>query len=210
MPKLGFGTWRALSLGAFLAVAAFVPAALPKTEEAPQSASLAGQLLVASPEIGDPRFHHAVILVVQQNKEGALGIVINRPLGEVSLASLLDAIGKSDPGVTGNVRIYAGGPVQPMIGFIVHSGEYRRSATVDIDGRVAMTASAEILRDIGHHNGPKKFLAAFGYTGWGPGQLEDELAQGAWFTEPENPKLVFDDDREKLWDKAMALRVVPL
>ena len=199
-----------LSLGAFLAVAMFVTAAQPKTEEAPRSASQAGQLLVASPEIGDPRFRHAVILVVRQDKAGALGIAINRPLGQVSLASLMDAIGESDTGVAGNVRIFAGGPVEPRIGFIVHSPEYRQGETVDIDGRVAMTASAAVLRDIGHHKGPKKFLVAFGYTGWGPGQLEDELARGAWFMEPEDPKLVFDEDREKLWDEAMALRVIPL
>ncbi len=184
--------------------------AMPKTEVAPQSSSLAGQLLIASPEMGDPRFYHAVVLVVQHDNEGALGIMINRPVEERSLASLLEAIGERDMGVEGSVRIFAGGPVEPRRGFVVHSADYRRAETLDIDGRVAMTGSPEILRDIGHNRGPKKALVAFGYTGWGPGQLESELAQHGWFTTPEDPKLIFDEDRGRVWEDAMTRRTVPL
>ena len=78
--------------------------------------------------------------------------------------------------------------------------------TVDVDGRVAVTASRQILLDIGHNQGPEKSLFALGYAGWGPGQLDGELARNNWFTTPEEPKLVFDDDREKLWEDAMARR----
>lgn len=184
--------------------------AAPKTEVGPQSSSLAGQLLIASPEMGDPRFYHAVVLVVQHDKEGALGIMINRPVDERSLASLLEAIGERDTGVEGSVRIFTGGPVEPRRGFVVHSADYRRAETLDVDGRVAMTASPEILRDIGHNRGPKKTLVAFGYTGWGPGQLESELAQHGWFTTPEDPKLIFDEDRGRVWEDAMTRRTVPL
>jgi putative transcriptional regulator len=196
-------------LGVLLALVVAGSAA-SKTEDAPAAASLAGQLLVASPDIGDPRFFHAVVLIVQHDKNGAFGIVINRPAGDRPLAAVLDAIGEDSAGVAGSVPIYAGGPVEPSLGFVVHSAEYRRGETVDIDGRVAMTASREILRDIGHGHGPRKILLAFGYTGWAPGQLEGELARRGWFTIAEDPKLVFDDDRDKVWDDAAARRTLPL
>jgi putative transcriptional regulator len=168
--------------------------------------SLAGQLLVAAPTIGDPRFAHTVILMIKHDNEGALGIVINRPVGERSISALLEAAGDNAAGIDGTVRVFAGGPVQPELGFVVHSAEYRRSETIDVDGRVAMTASREILRDIGQHQGPEKSLFALGYAGWGPGQLDGEMARHDWFTTPEEPKLVFDDDRGSLWDEAMARR----
>jgi putative transcriptional regulator len=168
--------------------------------------SLAGQLLIAAPTIGDPRFAHTVILIVRHDKEGAFGIVINRAVGEKPIADLLEATGDSDPGVAGSLRVFAGGPVQPELGFVVHSAEYRRAETVAVDDRVAMTASRQILLDIGHKEGPEKSLFALGYAGWGPGQLEGEMARHDWFTTPEDPKLVFDDDRGNLWDEAMARR----
>ena len=172
--------------------------------------SLAGQLLVATPEMGDPRFQHTVILMVQHNKDGALGIVINRPREELPIAQLLDALGLDSKGSDGTVRLYAGGPVQPEIGLVVHSADYHRTGTVNIDGRVAMTSNPDVLRDIGHHEGPRQSLVAFGYAGWGPGQLEGELAVGGWFTIPEEPTLVFDFDRGKLWDEAMKRRTISL
>jgi len=168
--------------------------------------SLSGQLLIAAPTIGDPRFAHSVVLVMRHDKMGAFGIIINRPVGERSIASLLEATGDSDPDVTGNVQVFAGGPVQPELGFVVHSAEYRRDETIGVDEHVAMTASRQILRDIGHHHGPQKNLFALGYAGWGPGQLEAELARHDWFTAPEEPKLIFDDDRANLWEDAMARR----
>jgi putative transcriptional regulator len=194
-------TLRSLPAAAILAAMLFAPAA-----DAPDIASLTGQLLIASPNIGDPRFAHTVILMVKHDKEGALGIVINQPVGEKSIASLLEAPGEDVSDIEGTLRVFAGGPVQPELGFVVHSAEYRRDDTIDVDGRVAMTASRQILRDIGHHRGPEKTLFALGYAGWGPGQLETELGHHDWFTAPEEPKLIFDDDRANLWDDAMARR----
>ena len=184
----------------------FLWAALPKSDAAPDGGSLAGQLLIASPEIGDPRFDHAVILMVRHNKEGAFGIIVNRPIEHRSLADLLREMGEHDTGIDGSIRVFAGGPVEPGIGFVVHSADYHRAETLDIDGRVAMTSSREILHDIGHHKGPLKFLVAFGYAGWGPGQLENELAQHGWFTSPEDSQLTFDDNRARVWETAMARR----
>jgi putative transcriptional regulator len=199
-----------LWFGALLMSPMLFTAALSKPEDTRPGASLAGQLLVATPEMGDPRFRHAVILMVQHDSKGALGIVINRPVEQVPAAKLLDALGLDSKGSTGQIELFAGGPVQPEVGFVVHSTEYHRSGTVDIDGRVAMTVNPEVLRDIGHNEGPRQSLVAFGYAGWGPGQLDAELAQGAWFTVPEDPKLVFDADRDKLWDDLLKRRTIPL
>jgi putative transcriptional regulator len=184
--------------------------ALSKPEDARPGASLAGQLLVAAPDMSDPRFRHTVILMVRHTKDGALGIAINRPVRELPVAKLLDALGLDSKGSEGSVRLFAGGPVQPEAGFIVHSADYHRLGTVDIDGRVAMTANPEILRDIGHHRGPRQSLVAFGYAGWGSGQVEGELTLGGWFTVPADPNLVFDADRDKLWDEAMKHRTISL
>jgi putative transcriptional regulator len=201
MPSARNSTFRSLPAAAILAALLLAPAAEPT-----DTPSLTGQLLVAAPTIGDPRFSHTVILMVKHDKEGALGIVINRPVGEEPIASLLEGTGEDVSGIEGKLRIFYGGPVQPDLGFVVHSAEYRQQETVNIDGRVAMTASRQILRDIGHHRGPQKTLFALGYAGWGPGQLEGEIARHDWFTTPEEPKLICDDDRDNLWDDAMSRR----
>jgi putative transcriptional regulator len=158
-------------------LATLLAAALPAPTAAPQRASLVGQLLVASPSMGDPRFYQTVIVLAWHENSGAMGIVVNRPLKERPVAALLEALGEKADGAAGNVRLFAGGPVEPDRGFVVHSAEYRRADTMAIDAQLAMTASREILRDIAMHRGPKQSLVAFGYAGWGPGQLEGELAQ---------------------------------
>jgi putative transcriptional regulator len=154
--------------------------------------------------MGDPRFTRTVILLVRHSKGSAMGITVNHPIDDRPLAELMRVVGQDASGVDGEVRIFSGGPVQPEIGFVLHDAAYQRTSTIDIDGRVAMTSTAEILRDIAHHTGPRKFLVAFGYAGWGPHQLEAELAQHAWVTAPEDPALVFDAERDKVWAAAMS------
>ena len=112
--------------------------------------------------------------------------------------------------VSGSVRVFGGGPVEPQIGFVIHSTEYRIAQTLDVDSRVAMTSSAQVLRDIADGKGPKKSLVAFGYAGWAPGQLEGELGRNAWYVAPADETLIFDDDRDKLWDHAVARRTQDL
>lgn len=191
-------------------LALLLGAALPAPSVAPQPSSLVGQLLIAAPTMGDPRFYQTVIVLVRHDRSGAMGIVVNRPLQERPLASILEALGEKSTGVAGSVRIFLGGPVQPELGFVIHSAEYHRAETIDIDGRLAMTSSREILRDIANNQGPKQSLIAFGYAGWGPGQLEGEMAQRVWFTTPADAKLVFEEDRDKVWDDAMTRRTQDL
>src|SRR5262245_66436955 len=113
-------------LAGMLLCASLVHAALPTAADNPKDGSLTGQLLIASPTMGDPRFLQTVILMVQHDRNGALGIIINRPLGDRPLAQLLEALGDNDPRVAGTVRIFAGGPVQSGIGFVLHSTDYHR------------------------------------------------------------------------------------
>jgi putative transcriptional regulator len=167
---------------------------------------LGGQFLIATPEMADPRFRQTVVLMVNHNKDGAFGIVINRLVAEQSLASVLAAIGIQEPNVQGNVRLYAGGPVQTEIGFVVHSSDYRRPETIAVDSHVAVTSSAEVLRDIARKRGPQRSFIAFGYAGWGPGQLERELEQHGWFTAPVDMKLIFDADPDGIWEQALTRR----
>jgi putative transcriptional regulator len=191
-----------LIAAALILQTAFLTAALPDPEEARDRPSLAGQLLVAAPSMADPRFERAVILIVQHDPTGAVGIIVNKPIGEQPLAGLLDALGQKGGDITGDVRIFAGGPVQPELGFVLHSADYQRPETVAINDRLSMTSSGEILRDIGNKRGPVKILVAFGYAGWGPDQLEREIEERAWGIAEADPTLIFDEDREKVWEDA--------
>ena len=193
-----------VAASAIVLSASVLHAALPAAPDVSGPTSVTGQLLIASPALRDSPFDHAVILVAQHNRDGALGIVINRPLDRRPIAGLLEALGADASGVTESVQIFLGGPVDPEAGFVIHSADYHGADTVNIDGRVALSAGSEILRDIGLGKGPRKSLVAFGYAGWAPSQLDDELAQGVWDTVPEDPALVFDDDRSKVWADALA------
>ena len=189
---------------AIVTPAAMLRAALPTEPEVSGRTSFAGQLLIASPSLRDP-FDHAVIMIARHDRTGALGIVINRPITRRPIATVLAALGADATGVTDSVLIFLGGPVSPNVAFALHSTEYHGSHTLDIDGHVALSDAAEVLRDLGIGHGPKQSLIAFGYAGWAPQQLDDELARGAWVAAPENPALVFDTDRAKVWTDALAL-----
>jgi putative transcriptional regulator len=193
-------------LGLALIAPAVLFAAAPPNPDVSRDTFLTGQLLIAAETMGDPRFQNTVLVMVRHNGEGAMGLIVNRPLGEQPLAKLLDAIGEKSDGVTGSVPIYAGGPVERERAFVLHSGDYHVAGTLDITPEVAATGSPEIFHAIGAKTGPGKFIILFGYAGWGAGQLESELAQNAWYTAPVDSKLVFDADRDKLWEHALQRR----
>ena len=197
----GFGTAAAL----VLSVTA-LHAALPTAPDVSGRTSLSGQLLIATELLDGSVFERTVVLMAQHGKSGALGIVINRPLGRRPIASLLEAFGADASDITDSVRVFLGGPVDRAVGFVIHSADYRLQTTLDIDGRVALTAAADVLGDIGRGKGSSKSLVAFGYAGWASQQLDNEIARGDWYTATEDPDLVFDDDRAKVWDDAMARR----
>lgn len=195
-----------LLLFAALTAPAALFGAAPATVDTPQGQFLTGQFLVATPEMGDPRFRETVILMIRHNKDGAMGLIINRPAGDQKLSQILQDLGDSGEGVTGNLPLYLGGPVQPELGFILHTTDYRRAGIIDVNGTVAVTATKEIIRDIAAGNGPNKFMLIFGYAGWGPGQLEGELKRNAWYTTPFDLPLIFDTDRDRVWERAVERR----
>src|SRR5947207_3022162 len=123
-------TFKRLSFVAAAMLTILLGAALLAPPAASQRSSLAGQLLIAAPNMGDPRFYQTVVLLVLHDRNGAMGIIINRPLEERPFASLLAALGESTTGVAGSVRIFAGGPVQPELGFVLHSADYHRGETI--------------------------------------------------------------------------------
>lgn len=172
--------------------------------------TLVGKLLVAAPGIGDPRFDGTVIFLIRHDKTGAMGIVINRPLGEETIADLLEALGADGHGVSGRIQLFSGGPVQPQFGFVLHSRDYHDAKTEAVDHDVAVTSDTEILRAIAQGKGPRQRLVAFGYAGWGAGQLERELERNDWYVVPADPGLLFEVDRDSVWQRAYERRRLPL
>ena len=179
-------------------------AALPVNPDLASPASFTGQLLVARPVLRDPNFQNSVIVIVHHDRNGALGIVINRPLQRVPIATLLDAFGIGAVDINGSVQVFAGGPVGRDAAFVLHTPDYRDGKTLDIDSRMALSIGPDVLHAIGIGKGPRKSLVAFGYAGWSAAQLDGEIAGGFWDAVPDDPALVFDDDRARVWQDARA------
>lgn len=174
------------------------------------SSSLKGHLLVAMPNMADPNFHQTVTLICEHDENGALGIIINRPT-QVMLVEILSQLEiKSTCESLQQTPVYSGGPVQQERGFIVHDCPERWAATLILNHALGVTASQDILNDIAKGQGPEHFLTALGYAGWGPGQLEAEIAQNAWLNTPIDAQVVFDTPASQRWPKAAALIGVDL
>jgi putative transcriptional regulator len=172
--------------------------------------TLAGQLLVAEPELGDPNFAQTVVLVLHHGRDGVLGLVVNRPYGMAPTAELLRRLGQPAEGVKGETQLFYGGPVEPEVGMVVHSPDYQRPTTHRINDGLAVTSDPAILADLARGRGPKQAIPVLGYAGWGPGQLESELAGGAWFVIPADPALVLAPGHEGMWRQALARKGVDL
>lgn len=165
---------------------------------------LEGQLLLAMPGIGDPRFERTVILLCQHSAEGAMGLVINRPFQRLSVAELLQQL-DVDPGEEYQaIPVRAGGPVEPSRGFVVHSADYEQPSTLKITDQISLTATLDILRDMAMSRGPKRALVALGYAGWAPGQLDKELTRHGWLNCPASEAIMFDAPMDQMWSRAMS------
>jgi putative transcriptional regulator len=172
--------------------------------------SLAGRLVVASENMGDPRFRNTVILMVEHNAGGAMGLIVNVPIGAIPVAPLFERLGLAPPGAAAEIAVYYGGPVESERGFLLHSTDVVVDGSILVGEGVAMTAEAEMMDKIGRGEGPERSLFAFGYSGWGPQQLESEFARDAWFTIPFDPALVFAADPARSWERAAARRGLDL
>ncbi len=171
---------------------------------------VAGHLLVASESMGDPRFRQSVIYMIDHSDTGALGLIVNRPVAKVPIAAALKGLGLEAEQAEGEIPIYQGGPVEPGRGFLLHSTDIEASNSRPLGAGIALGAPAEILRLIGRGEGPRHSLLAFGYAGWGPGQLDGELARADWFVIPAEIDLVFADDPRQSWRQAMTRRGIDL
>ncbi len=168
------------------------------------SASLAGKLLVATPQLDDTRFERAAILLCAHSDDGALGIVVNVPLSGLNLAGMLEQLEIEDHGLDEELEIFNGGPVAESRGFVVHSDEQSSDDDIVVPGGFALSSSLDTLKRIAEGKGPRHHLVALGYAGWGAGQLEDELAQASWNLVEADFSLVFHLDRHSVWEAAMA------
>lgn len=177
---------------------------------APPIRSLVGELLVATPEMGDPRFVRTVIYMMRHDVHGAQGLVLNRPIGDVAIARLLEQMRMDSTGVTGTVRLYSGGPVEPLNVIVLHTSEYSSEGTIPIKDGISVTVAPAILRAIADGKGPRRVLFALGYAGWAPGQLEREIEAGAWTRAAADESLLFDPDSEKKWERAQARQRIDL
>jgi putative transcriptional regulator len=184
--------------------------ARPGPSGEPRQADLTGQLLVATPEMPDPRFAHTVIYMIRHDSSGAQGIVVNRPLREIPLAILLEQLGMESKGVQVTLRLHAGGPVDTLRILVLHTAGYASESTLAVKGGIAVTWEPDILRAIAQGKGPRRALFVVGYAGWGPGQLEAEMKTGAWVRASADEALVFDANYETKWDRAMAGRKIDL
>jgi putative transcriptional regulator len=173
--------------------------------------SLAGQLLVAMPQMQDPRFARSVILMCAHNEEGAMGLVVNKLLDRLTLSELMKQLGIEPVGATGSSRVHFGGPVESGRGFVLHSPDYIENGTLVIGTTLALTATLDILRSIGRGAGPRHSFLALGYAGWGPGQLDTEIQANGWLNVAADEEIVFGLKLSERWDRALAkLGVHPL
>lgn len=176
-------------------------------------ADLTGKLLIAMPGMGDPRFAGAVVFLCAHSDDGAMGIIVNKSMDEVTFTEMLDQLEIASPGAVRDVPVCYGGPVELRRGFVLHSSDYRARGEdgLVVDSRFSMTATLDILEDIANGRGPERALLALGYAGWGPGQLEAEIAQNGWLTAEASPDLVFGVGMDGKWEAALkSLGIHPL
>lgn len=164
--------------------------------------SLTGQLLIAMPQMQDPRFSRSVVFMCAHSNEGAMGLVINKTVEQPSMTELVKQLGIDGPGF-GRARVHFGGPVEAGRGFVLHSTDYTEQGTLVVGG-VGLTATLDILRAIGRGEGPQRRFFALGYAGWGPGQLDAEIQANGWLTVPSDEAILFDDGNDDKWKRAIA------
>lgn len=165
---------------------------------------LTGQLLIAMPGMDDPRFARSVVFICAHSDEGAMGVIINKHLGDMTLREVFNRIEITAKDGPLGTPVHFGGPVETKRGFVLHLDESRHAPEpLLIPGGFVLTATRDILEDIAMDRGPAPFLFAVGYAGWGAGQLEREIGQNGWLTAPANSGIVFETAHDEMWDLAL-------
>jgi putative transcriptional regulator len=168
------------------------------------SGYLAGQMLIAMPQMRDPRFARTVVYLCAHTSEGAMGLVINRLFNSLTFPELLDQLSIASTPLCQDVRIHFGGPVESGRGFVLHSNDYLQDTTLAVDDDVGLTATIDVLKAIADGVGPARYLLALGYAGWSAGQLDTEIRDNAWLSVESDQELLFGDDMERKWERAIA------
>jgi len=172
--------------------------------------NLTGKLLIAMPSIMDGNFDHSVVFLCAHSDQGAMGLVINKAAPLMFFSDLLDKVdlgveARNISEVTLGMPVRIGGPVEQFRGFVLHSAEYGTpDSTLKVGGQYGLTATTDVLRDIALGQGPAERLIALGYSGWAPGQLENEIQHNGWLHCDPDHDLLFTDDLEAKHSKAMA------
>ncbi len=179
-----------------------MPAAEKISENA--DAYLTGRFLVAMPGMPDTRFAKTVIYMCAHGPEGAMGLVVNKPIETISFPELLEQLDIPVPPAGDGIAVLFGGPVEAGRGFVLHTADYTMDATMMVNDDVALTATVDILRAIAGGEGPKQRLLALGYAGWGAGQLDDEIRANGWLSVDADADLLFGTAAEDKWERAMA------
>ncbi len=187
-----------------LLATAFAPRNGPLAANAPQTniQNLTGLLLVARPEMPDPRFRDTVIFIARHDENGAFGLIVNRPLGEIDYATIIENLGVDAAGLEGEIAIFFGGPVDPKRGFILHSNDYPHPPLIPVNDRYSISMSTSLLLALANGFGPKHSILAIGYAGWSKDQLEQELARKDWVVAPSNDEIMFDSQFASKWKRA--------
>ena len=164
---------------------------------------LTGQLLIAMPTMGDPRFERTVIYMCAHSADGAMGLVVNKEANEIDFPELLNQLEIETDGVKNPIPVLTGGPVETGRGFVLHSMDYSQESTLKVTDEVGLTATVDILRAIAEGEGPDRSLLTLGYAGWASGQLDDEIQANGWLNVPADASILFDDDLSSKWDRAV-------
>ena len=167
--------------------------------------SLRGHLLIASPHIGDPRFDKTVILMCQHDSESAMGLVLNRLASKLNLGELSRKLDIGTPRFCAGDPVHIGGPVDSNRGFVLHSQDHMLPESMAVTSDIGLTASIDILRDITDGVGPVQSIVSLGCSGWGAGQLDQEIAENVWLSLPASSELVFEVARPALWQQSFDL-----
>ena len=166
------------------------------------TANFTNHFLIAMPTLADPNFSRSLTLICEHNPDGALGVIVNRPM-EVSLGELLAHMDIHSPDQRVNhVQVYSGGPVQVDRGFILHEPVGSWESTLAVGASLGLTTSRDIISAIAAGQGPRRCIVALGYAGWGAGQLEQEMAENAWLTTPADASIIFEQAPEHRWQAA--------
>ncbi|HVE21931.1 MAG TPA: YqgE/AlgH family protein [Acidocella sp.] len=171
---------------------------------------LTGQILIAMPTLQDPRFTQTVIFICAHTEEGAMGVVLNRPLRRVKFGDLLGQLGIEPNPPQREMRLGTGGPVDDNRGFVLHSADWTGEGSLRVSEQYTLTANQEVLQVVAAGGGPARGLLVLGYAGWDAGQLDEEIRQNAWLSVPADEAIVYDEDCTTKWARALAkLKIDP-